>query len=205
MPKNVNIKLQNVPIENRVHCYDATIIIDFLSRTFMPLPYFVKPDVLQQIGSSKKPEMQDMKNPSNFLDNFIQVSKMYEYYVLFRNQMDYTTPVETSWRFGLIIKKLLYPKNGWQFNVRRSGRAQIWQAGPVMLRVQATAEDKNNFKVAKATVQEVEVTPDDMDEEEERILTPDEEAVAILQAGATVHYANEETPVLPVTEDSTLM
>lgn len=174
MPKNINQKLSGVPIENRVHYYDATIIIDFLNRTFMPLSYFVKPEFLQKIGASVKPQMNHMKDPTKFMDTFISVSKMYEYYQLFRNQMDYTAPVETSWKFGLIIKKLLYSKNGWQFNARRSGRAQIWQAGPAVLRVSVPVNERSQFVVGKPTIQSVDVTPEDLNDDDGKTFTRDD-------------------------------
>lgn len=178
--KNINQKLKGVEIENRVYLYDATIIIDFLNRTFMPLPYFVKKESLPLIGANVSPKMEHMKDPQKFLDQFMSVGKMYEYYLMFRQQMDYSTPVETRWRFGLIMKKLLYSKNGWQFNIRRVGRAQIWHAGPVMLRVQASAEDRNTFAVAKTNVLagQVESSIEDLNGIEEtiekEIITPAE-------------------------------
>lgn len=189
MPKNINQKLKNVPINNRVFCYDATIIIDFLNRTFMPLEFFVKKESLNEIGSGVSPRMEHMKEPQKFLDLFMSVGTMYDYYMMFRNQADYTAPVETRWRFGLIIKKLVYSKNGWQFNVRRSGRAQIWQAGPAMLRVKATEQERNDFKVAAPNVLAGQVEVDIDDVGAERV----NEAVEKVHQEAVENYPADPT------------
>lgn len=209
--KNINQKLKHVDIKDRVYMYDAGIIIEFLNRTFMPLPYFVKSESLPLIGASVSPRMEHMKDPKKFLDQFMSVGKIYDFYLMFRQQMDFTTPVETRWRFGLIMKKLLYSKNGWQFSIKRVGRAQIWHAGPVMLRVQASVEDRQNFAVAKTNVLagQVESSVEDLNGIEEDDMTPvfkdrDEEAFAMLNNGTTVHYVKEEE-VLPANEDPTLM
>lgn len=168
IPKNINQKLKHVPTNNRVYCYDATILIDFLNRTFMPLPYFVKKESLNDIGPGVSPRMEHMKEPQKFMDHFLSVSDMYEFYLMFRNQTDYTVPVETRWRFGLIIKKLIYSKNGWQFNVRRVGRAQLWYAGPVMLRVKASDEDRLKYKIGTPDVLagQIELDTDDIGSEQ---------------------------------------
>lgn len=169
IPKDTNQKLSGVPIKNRVYCYDGTIIIDFLNRTFMPLAYFVAPGKIHEIGAGTPPTKEFMADPEQYEESFVQVSKLYEYYCLFRQQVDYTAPVENRWKFGLMIKKLLLPKNGWQFVVKRVGRAQIWYAGPVMLRIKTSAEARTRFPVADPNVLsgQIEATQDDLSDRDE--------------------------------------
>lgn len=179
--KNINQKLKHIPTNNRVYCYDATIIIEFLNRTFMPLPYFVKLEHLSKIGSGVQVEKSMLKNPELFDESFVSVGDMYDFYMMFRQSVDYTTEVETRWKFGLILKKLLYPKNGWQFIVKRVGRAQLWYAGPTMLRVKAPAVDRVTFPIGKTNVLagQVEASLDDVSVEEVR---------DVFQNGMSTHY-----------------
>lgn len=168
VPKDTNKKLAHVPIKHRIFCYDGTIVLDFLNRTFMPLSYFVKLEVVYEIGAGTPPSKEHMKDPAKYEDVFMSVSEMYDYYRMFRQSVDYTAPIENRWKFGLLIKKLIYSKNGWQFNVKRVGRAQLWFAGPAVLRVKAPAEDRVSHPVAELNVLagQVEAGPDDLNDED---------------------------------------
>ncbi len=167
MPKNINHKLSGVPIENRVFVYDASIIIEFLNRTFMPLSYHLTREAMLEVGAGKTVKPGHLKDPKRYDDLFISVGDIYEYYKLYRDQMPYTAPVETRWKFGLIIKKMILTKNGWQFNVKRVGRAQIWYAGPIELRAKVPLDIRKNFPIGPANVSagQVEMKPEDMQEQ----------------------------------------
>lgn len=162
IPKNINHKLKDVPIEKRVFIYDASIIIEFLNRTFMPTLYHLNHTARAEIGAGSMIKPEHLRVPERYDELFISVQTMYEYYKLFREQVDYTAPIESRWKFGLIIKKLLLPKNGWQFTVKRVGRAQLWYAGPVELRVKVPVNDRTLYPIPSPEVSSVEVTGADI-------------------------------------------
>lgn len=162
LPKNINHKLQGVPIEKRVFIYDASIIIEFLNRTFMPTRYHLTQQAASEVGAGTEISPKHLRIPERYDELFVSVQTMYEYYKLFREQVDYTAPIESRWKFGLIVKKLLLSKNGWQFRVKRVGRAQLWYAGPIELRVKVPVNDRSLYPVPGPSVSTVEVTGKDM-------------------------------------------
>ncbi len=169
IPRDRNQALKHVEIKNRVFIYDATIIIEFLNKTFMPLNYHIKREIIPQVGSGFEIKKEHLKEPERFDELFTQyrLSQIYDFYKMFRNQVDYTAPVETAFKFNIIMRKLIFSKNGWQFKIRRVGRAQLWYLGPLELRSKVSAEVKAEYPVLKKEVQTVEMTPGDLNEIEE--------------------------------------
>lgn len=179
IPNNINETLSGVPIEKRVFIYDATIIIEFLQSTFMPLPYHITPDALKSVGAGHELSKKDLKDSSKYDALFLSLYKLYEYYQAFREHRPYTTPIESRYKFSIIIKKLLLPKNGWQFEVRRVGRAQLIYVGPCELRAQATPEMRQLYPVpSQVKVETVNVGTKDLQDstmsETEAPTKPDE-------------------------------
>lgn len=150
-PKKTSQRLRGIPVENRAFIYDATILLEFLNQTFMPNEYFEKMD------------------PKEKLTYRLSIGDIYEYYKMFRDAKDYTAPIESRYKISVMLKKLLYEKNGWQFDVRRVGRGQLIYFSPLLLRVKVDPEIKKNFppKTSVPTAQElaVEVTKQDHEEE----------------------------------------
>lgn len=139
-------RIKNIPPENRVFIYDAEIILEFLKQTFIPTHFFLKSD--PKIGlSGKVLEQTDFKEDYEFANFSLPLETLYEYYLLFREQKDYTAPVETKFKFNLIISKLRYNKNGWEFIRRRHTRNQIPTAYPFLLRVRANDEIREKYPV----------------------------------------------------------
>lgn len=163
IPKNINQKMRGVAKSDRVFIYNAAIIIEFLNSTFMPTVFFLNFEGRSKIGPGIEIRPPMMNNPDLLEYHAISIGQMYDYYKMFREQKEYTAEIETRYKFGLIIKKLTFTQNGWQFNVKRKGRAQINMVAPAMLRVKATAEDRSSFPVGEKNLSRgvVEVTPED--------------------------------------------
>lgn len=138
----VKDRLRGIPDSKRSHIYDATIVIEFLTLTFMPTAYFLPP------GFSPKPGIQlGQKSMRKVSENRAMMMRdLYDLYLQFREERDYTSRIESRYIFGIIIRNLRYYKNKWEFTVYRVGVAQLWYVGPVMLRTEATAEDRERFK-----------------------------------------------------------
>lgn len=171
-PDSVNKRLQNVPIEKRVFLYDATLVIEYLNSTFMPMSFVLKKEAFTVVGPGNPISAENMNNPDLFTHEsaWLSMHKLYEYYCMFRNSRGYTAPVENKYKFGIIIKKLLLPKNGWQFNVKRQGRAQLIIVGPIVLRSAVSPEVRKAYPVPTPKVDTVEVTPKDLNEIEDASL-----------------------------------
>lgn len=161
MPNNINEKLANVPKDKRVFIYDASIIIEFLSSTFMPLRYHLKPQEIHTVGAGNLGK-KHMKESEKYEELFLSVGKLYDYYLIFREYKPYTSPIESRYKFSLIIKKLLFPKNGWQFEVKRIGRAQIIYAGPCKFRSEVEEDILKMYPITKARIESIDVTLSDL-------------------------------------------
>lgn len=160
--KNINQKLAHVPVQQRVFQYDATIVIEFLAATFMPLAYHLTPSALKTIGAGSEIRKTDLVKPERYGELFLSMYQLYEYYKLFRESRPYTSPVETKYKFSIIIKKLLLPKNGWQFEVKRIGRAQLIYVGPLELRAKVPLETRNLYPIDKPKVETIDVSNHDL-------------------------------------------
>jgi hypothetical protein len=169
-------RLDGVPINNRVFIYNAQIIIEFLNATFMPTHFFFHEQGMKIFtpGGSLKPEM--MKDPKVFEDEKYTLGEMYEFYKLYRQQKDYTSLIETRYKFSIILRKLDLLKNGWQFNFRRQTRAQFVYFAPVQLRVKVPLEIRKLYPCGLIDLNEgqVEVKPEDYDD-----VQPEDEKIGI--------------------------
>lgn len=165
-PKNTNEKLKNVPFKDRSFIYNAAIIIEFLNETFMPTWYFLRPEMVDELGA-RDLKASDLKNPKDMEGHSLPIKDMYEYYKLFRQQKLYTSPVESYYKFSIIIKKLLYKKNGWKFRVRRTTRHQTVCVSPAQLRVRVPLEIRKLFPPPVMNISEGQVEAEIKDEEVE--------------------------------------
>lgn len=155
--------LQNVSIENRVWIYDASIILEFLRSTFMPTSYFVKDDYVN--GDFTPHIDRHFKQPLT-KKSYLSIVQAYEYYLMFRQQRPYTSEIETRFKFGVILKKLSLRQHGWLIEKRRFGREQVVMVGPLMLRVQASPEDRTRFPVGGRLSTSVELSTYDAEDDE---------------------------------------
>lgn len=161
---NINEKLAHVPMEKRVFMYDATLIIEFLSATFMPPVYQLTKEALHRIGAGSTIKKEDMQDPEKFQNLFVSLYDMYVYYEKYRAFKGYTAPIESRYKFSLIIKKMLLPKNGWQFAVKRVGRAQLIYVGPCELRANVDASIRAMYPIGETKPEEVKINTRDLQE-----------------------------------------
>jgi hypothetical protein len=179
-------ELSLVPLEKRVFIYNALIIIEFLELTFMPTGYFLNSKGRVDVATSKNLEPEYMNDPNVLKNEKYTIGELYDFYKLFRNQKDYTSPVESRFKFGLILKRLDYKKNGWQFISFRKSQAQLVYLSPLLLRVKVPLETRKDYPVGKVDLGEaqVEVTPEDANDvvpedekREERFMEVDKEYI----------------------------
>ncbi len=168
-PENISQKLKNVPVEKRVWIYNADIIIEFLNSTFMPTKFFLKNEGMS-VAPGKQLVFEDF-NPGAFEAETVRITMtdLYKYYLMFRQNKDYTSEIETKFKFQVIIKKLRYYKNGWEFIVTRFTRNQILIVYPALLRIKATSEDRAKYPVSReqdVVSAQVDVAFNDLQEEE---------------------------------------
>lgn len=163
--KNVKERLAGVPEEKRSHIYDATIVIEFLAATFMPTRYFVPDNFKATPGQPLGPKsMRALCKDQN-----LRLTELYDLYLLYREEKDYTMKIESRYIFSIIIRNLRYYKNHWEFLVYRVGAAQVWHVGPLLLRSDVPAEKRNRFaeKIHDQTVDEITVEADPVAQPEE--------------------------------------
>jgi len=157
-PERVKRITDSVEKQNLVFRYDASIIIDFLNRTFMPPEYFFKHEFLHH----------DLKNKpvsfirhsflmKEFYDAYLDMDTLYEYYLLYREKVRYTKEVETRYQFSVIIRRMNFERNGWKFYVRRLGRKQTLVVGPLMLRVKVPPEHRDLFDIPETRASEEQI------------------------------------------------
>lgn len=183
--EKIEDKVKNIPPENRVFIYNAEIILDFLRQTFIPTHFFLKSDPKIGLGG-KVLTKNDFKDEMVFESFNLELETLYEYYLLFRQQKDYTSPVETKFRFCLIISKLRYFRNGWEFLIKRYTRNQIRVAYPLQLRVRANQDIRDKYPVNYTTKNNVESEQVDVEMEDINQVQKDETIQAIL---------DDETPL----------
>lgn len=167
-PQKTAERLKGVPIQNRVFIYNAQIILEFLNQTLMPIQYFLSPAGEKEISGAFEFKPHMLKDPKAIYEHRISIGTLYDYYKMFREQKDYTSPVESRYKFSVILKKLNWNKNGWCFDVRRVGRGQLIFLAPAMLRVKAPKEDREKFPVQVTPLADtpVEVTPEDHNDDD---------------------------------------
>ena len=166
-PNKTSERLKGVPVQDRVFIYNAAIIIEFLNNTLMPTAYFLKPEELHKIGPGQDFKPEHMKDPKDLNEFAFSLGDLYGFYKLYRQQKDYTAPIESRYKFSVILKKLSLHKNGWKFNTKRVGRAQIVYFSPALLRAKVDPEIKKMWPPGQTNILEgqVEVSPKDMSED----------------------------------------
>lgn len=167
-PEKTKERLDGVPMKDRVFIYNASIIIEFLNQTLMPTAYFLNDLGLKTMGSGQF-ELRFLKDPKAIYEKRFSLGDLYEFYKLFRQQKDYTAPVESRYKFSVILKKLSFAKNGWKFSVRRVSRAQFVYFAPAELRVRVPLAERSLWPVGSSNLSQgqIEVTPADLDQSEE--------------------------------------
>lgn len=142
--ENAKKRLESVPKAAQVWIYNADIIIEFLNSTLMPTNYFLKHKGLGLLPGNLVP-----LNEYTRLNDEITMEQLYKFYLMFREQHDYTSPIETKFKFSIIIKKLRFYKNNWEFVVGRKGRRQVVTVAPALLRSDLTDREKIDYPVNK--------------------------------------------------------
>lgn len=165
--EKVKERLAGVPESRRSHIYDASIVLEFLVTTFMPTKFFLpegfSPTPGIQLGEKSMRKVSEGKA--------LSIGDLYEMYMLFREEKDYTAKIESKYIFGIIIRNLRYYKNGWEFVVYRVGVAQIWHVGPLVMRKDVPAEVRGKYaaRLENKTVEGNTVEADPVSEPEEEI------------------------------------
>lgn len=181
--EKVNERLSGVPDSNRSHIYDASIVLEFLAATFMPTKFFLpanfSPTPGAQLGVKSMRKVSEGKE--------MLMRDLYDLYLLFREEKDYTSKVESRYIFGIIVRNLRYYKNRWEFVTWRVGTAQIWHIGPLVMRKDVSAEDRVRF-AAKLE----DVGPQGKEVEADPVADPEEEDAEI---GTDLASDKDETVV----------
>lgn len=163
--EKVQERLAGIPPSHRSYIYNASIVLEFLAQTFMPTRFFL-PE-----GFTPEPGMplgeKSMRKIS--ADKEMTIGDLYNLYLIFREEKDYTARIESRYIFGIIIRHLRYQKNGWEFVLWRVGVAQVWHLGPLLLRTKVPAEQRKNFppKVERKEVEAATVEADPVQPVEE--------------------------------------
>lgn len=168
-------RLHGVPLENRVFIYDAAIIIEFLNQTFMPISYFLSPKGYKEIGGTNPFEKENFKDPNTLETYRESIGTIYDWYKMFREQRDYTAPIESRHKFQIILKKMNFNKNNWCFDVKRVTRAQLIYLAPTLLRARVSAEDKAMYPPMKSKLEDTPVEVSVADHNDDDIETDTEE------------------------------
>lgn len=187
----VNERLENVDPKHRVFIYDGSLIIEFLRSTFMPLS-FLMPNVVVKVGDQlKSKEFKDHAREHKML-----MRDLYQLYLLWREEKDYTKKIESRYIFSLIVRHLRLYKNGWELFVYRVGRDQIWYAGPLMLRTDVPKHLQTPApEPPTASESEVEANPIHDPSEDE---TPQDDENEPEETLSGTSGGNEETSPIPV-------
>lgn len=183
----VKERLAGIPDSKRSHIYDASIVIEFLTQTLMPTAYFLPPGFSPQPGTPLG--QKSMRKVSE--GKSMMVRDLYELYLQFREEKDYTSRIESRYIFGIIIRNLRYYKNKWEFVIYRVGVAQLWYLGPVMLRADAPLEDQKRFstKVADTSLEATQIEADPVSDPDE----PAEEITEETVVGIDLATGTDET------------
>lgn len=172
-------------MKDRVFIYNASIILEFLKQTLMPTAFFLNSEGFKSLLPGVDIERKHLKNPDDLEKEKFTIGDLYEFYKLFRQQKDYTSEIESRYKFSIILKKLNLIKNGWKFRFRRVGRAQLVYLSPAQLRVRVPLEIRKLFPPGGMDLDkgQVEIVPEDLSD------TPDDEVVST--STATYRMAEE--------------
>lgn len=175
--EKVEERLASVPEGSRSHIYDASIVLEFLTATFMPTKFFLPEGFATEPGSQLGAK--SMRKVSE--GKSMMLRDLYDTYLLFREEKDYTARIESRYIFGIIVRHLRFYKNDWEFIVYRVGTAQIWHTGPLVMRKDVSAEIRSKYshvfknkEVEKVTVKADPVTEPEEEEEKGIDLVRDE-------------------------------
>ena len=173
--ENIQKKLASVPEENRVWIYNAAMVLEFLNKNFIPTQYFFQPEVKEirggealtknhlQLGCDRKFSM--------------SVNDLYKKYMWYRDTMGYTSPIESFFKFKVMLNKMRFYKNGWEFFKHRRGTDQEIWFGPLLTREQAGKEISDSFPIPQTNVAagQVDVSLQDLESEPKKIISPESE------------------------------
>lgn len=164
-PEKVKERLKFTPMEKRVWIYNADIIMEFLEQTFMPTSYFLKPTCNPKPG--KKIDAENFYIPEEVkeFETEMMFDDLYKTYLTFRNYKKYTSEIESRYKFGIIIGKLRFYKNGWELMKVRRGRKQTIIVYPLVLRVKVSEHTRAQYPIQKPNIlkAQVEVDSDDLE------------------------------------------
>lgn len=142
-------RLRGVEQSKRVFIYNADIIIEFLNGTFVPTKAFLTD---QKWAETLEP-LDKYKFHGQKIDDYcMPMKELYELYRIYREQMPYTSQIESFFKFKIIIGKLRIRKNGWEILRFRRGAKQLLIAGPLLLRTKVNPEDLAAYPIPTTTV-----------------------------------------------------
>lgn len=170
-------RLKHVDPQDRVFVYDAGIILEFLRDTYVNPRQFL---LLKNVPSEISFEIMKFHFaiPGDHDGRAVARQEMYDEYVKWRFNKNYTTPVEKPYRFFLLLGKMKFAINGWQFKRLRKGISQMVYFTPVVKRF--GHEDRgilDHSEIVEAVVTKfTEILTEDIDgnEYDETIVTQSE-------------------------------
>ncbi len=117
----MRIRLSGVPEKYTVFLYDATCIIFFLEARYEP-PHALL--LISEIAPYQPYDRDYFKDPQHFKRYRKNAKDLYDEYVQYRTTVPYTIPVESYYTFCMIINRLRFCKNNWQFMKTRITKEQ---------------------------------------------------------------------------------
>ena len=195
--KIIKRRLESIPAEKRVWIYSAEIILEFLGHNFIPTKFFLT--VNGSVEAKARPmKTEDFKESDSFKKHRISVNELYEQYLLFREKCDYTAEVETKFKFSIILNKLSYGQNGWEFIKARVSRQQIISFGPIQRRDELKAEVRKDYPINKTTLEgaQIPVSMKDLQTPDDEIDGIDKMILKTVNKGANVEYDKDWVEVI---------
>lgn len=157
-------RLSTTAPEDRVYIYDASLILEFLRESFINPKAFV--DVNRIDATTNEVTKEAFHDSENFKALGLSKAELYELYIKWRLKKTYTTRLEKMWKFFLILRRMRFYKNGWQFGSYRQGSAQIVYFTPFKKHADGTFEEKIlSNPLLKPADNSVEVTQSDMNQD----------------------------------------
>lgn len=172
--ENISKKLAKTPPEKRVWIYNASIILEFLNHIFIPTRHF--------LADQKKAMVAGQLDRRDYVVGFekdysMRAADLYNKYLWYRENKDYTSPIETLFKFKVILNKMRWYKNGWEFTKLRRGRDQDVYFAPLLAREKAPDEVRLLYPVPETNVEagKVDVELEDLESEPQKIINPESE------------------------------
>lgn len=110
--KTTKYRLLEVPVQCQVHIYDATRILLFLQENFEQPHKII---MIKDLAPYKDYDKDFFENPAHYQKFRIKATDLYDRYVEWYKTKTYTTAMESLYQFKMIIRRLRFPKNYWQF------------------------------------------------------------------------------------------